>query len=149
MATQTAYEMSAAQYRGEGTEAEWRATVKDAAATFGWEVLIEIPDKAYAELAKIGLHKVGGKWRKKPVSPGMREVYSALRGQPDLLLGHPEHGPIAVELKIPGESPRPHQTERLLLYQACRVPSFVWETGSKEMVLVLQYGPGAGEEYRA
>lgn len=135
------YEMSAAEYRGEGREASWRLSVKGAAAALGWVVLAEIPDKAYAELAKLSKRKDPrtGKWTKFH-NPGMIPVYDALRGQPDLLLGHVVYGiAIAVELKIPGKEAMDHQNEKLEKYHDCGIDAYVWHTGNEEAFEVLKY----------
>lgn len=132
------HEMSAAQYRGEGSEADWRVTVKEMATRYGWNVLFELPDKAYAELGKAARTKNPhtGKWEF--TKRGMIPVMTAIRGQPDLLLGHSVYERvIVVELKIPGESPTDEQMDRLELYSRSGVEAYVWETGDPEADLVL------------
>ena len=139
------YIMSSAQYRGEGRESDWRKTVKDMAAAYGWVVLFELPDKAYATLAQAA--STYDKTTKKRVynKRSMIPVMLAIKSQPDLLLGHPERGvAIVVELKIPGKKPRDDQGQKLDLYASCGVSSFVWETGDDEAERVLgQYGLGS------
>lgn len=122
------YEMSAAEYRGEGSESSWRATVKDMARAYGWVVLFELPDKGYATLARAAQN-----------TKSMIPVMLAVKAQPDLLLGHPDRGiAIAVELKVPGKKPMPHQQEKLNLYDACGVATFVWETGCPSAEIILR-----------
>lgn len=131
------YEISAAQYRGEGPESAWRATVKDAATLYGWVVLFELPDKLYAELSKLSLERRNGKWVRVS-KPGLIAVYAAISGLPDLVLGHMIKGvSIAVELKIPGKDARENQRARLAQFDASGTDAYVWQTGDEQAFAVL------------
>lgn len=123
--------MSAEEYRGEGTEPQWRATVKYAALMYGWIVLLELPDAGLGTL-----HKLANRER----SPlrFLIPFLHAVSGWPDLVLGHPErHEMIFVELKTARGKVRPNQQATLSLLALCGARVYVWRTGDDEMVSVL------------
>ncbi len=123
--------MSAAQYRGEGTESEWRSTVKDAALHLGWVVALELPDAGLG-----ALHALANNPRKPRRS--LIPFLAAISGWPDLTLGHPGRGElIFVELKTTTGRVRPNQGEMIALLRSCGARVYVWRTGDPEMLSVL------------
>lgn len=80
------FEAPASLYRATATEAQFRATLIDALAYHGWELLFAVPDAAYRELRRL------------PATPSVKAALAALADWPDLLIGTAGRS-IYVELK--------------------------------------------------
>lgn len=113
-------EVAAEDYRKivEGTmsEAAWRAHIKELALHNGWQVLLEIPDRAYQVLAKAA-----------QTDRSLNATMVALRGWPDLLLGNPHTGEhIYTELKTQRGRLNTWQDEKIPLLVGCGLPVEIW-----------------------
>jgi hypothetical protein len=124
-------EMSAAEYRGEGTEAAWRITVEDEARKQGWMTLLALPDAGLGKLWQMA---------NRPDSRVMAFIplLAALSGWPDLTLGHPEKKQIIfVELKSKTGTVRENQKKVLELLMRCGARVYIWRTGDPTMLSIL------------
>jgi hypothetical protein len=112
------------------TEKNWRSLVKETAQHNGWEVLLEIPDRAYQVLAEAAQ-------RDKSLIPTM----IALRAWPDLLLGHPVgNNHIYVELKTVKGQPTEEQRVKHAKMVKCGMPVEIWRPGDARVRAVLEEG---------
>lgn len=115
------YEMSAEEYRamrdGTMTEKVWRKKVKEMAALYGWEVLLEIPDNAYRVLAKAA-----------KTDKGLLETMAAIRGWPDLFLGNRKlRQNMFLELKTETGGPNDNQRQKLPQLWGCGMSGGYWQ----------------------
>jgi hypothetical protein len=118
--------MSAADYQKFATrtmtEAEWRRLVRELATHHGWELLIEIPDRAYRVLAEAAT-----------TDKSLMPTLAALRGWPDLVFGNRALGQLAfMELKRERGAVKPHQIEKMAQLAACGMPGRVWRPGDRD-----------------
>lgn len=120
------YEMSAADYRGEQSEAEWQRVIVDQAKHYGWVVLMEIPDHGLAALGALIARGKRGEISRFPLK-GLLVLLAAISGWPDLTLGNPElRRTICVEVKTQTGTVRPNQKAVLAILPRCGIPSYVW-----------------------
>jgi VRR-NUC domain len=111
------------------TEDEWRATVKEEAQYNGWQVLLEIPDRAYQVLAKAA-----------KTDRSLIPTMLALRAWPDLLLGHPlQHEYRLVELKTVKGTLTDEQKEKLPLLNQCGLTAEIWRPGDPMVRRILSH----------
>jgi hypothetical protein len=110
------------------TERQFRATIKEQAQYAGWQVLLEIPDRAYQVLARAAEDD-------KSLIPTLL----ALRAWPDLTLGHPaRHQCVFVELKTVDGKLSKEQAIKLPLMKDCGMPVTVWRPGMAQIRRVLE-----------
>jgi hypothetical protein len=100
---------------GSMTEREWRASVKEIAAIYGWQTLLEIPDQAYRTLADALCTK-----------PQYARILAAMKGWPDLFLGNPnQQRAVLIELKTEKGDFQDGQQEKIELLQASGLEAYV------------------------
>lgn len=142
-------ELSAEQYqriaRGKMPEREWRSAVKEAAARFGWESLIEIPDQAYMELVNVLMPFNPVTKRREAISKQAISTLKAIKAWPDLFYGSRKLGrAIALELKVGKNTADPAQKEKLQLLNDCGIPARVWRPEQLEELDLVLEGVGDG-----
>jgi hypothetical protein len=120
------FEISADQYRGLMSEAEWQAVIVDQATFYGWTVLMEIPDVGLAGLGAMIARGKRGEIARFPLK-ALLNLLTAISGWPDLTLGHTGWGrTICVEVKTEKGTVRPNQKAVLAILPRCGIPSYVW-----------------------
>lgn len=141
-----AFEISAEQYRGLMSEAEWQHAIVEQAKFYGWVVLMEIPDVGLAGLGALISRGKRGEIVRFPLR-ALMALLSAISGWPDLTLGNPEMGrTICVEVKTQTGTVRPNQKAVLALLPTCGLPSYVWRPEDAEEVGRVLRGEQKTEE---
>jgi hypothetical protein len=132
-------EISAEQYNRIANrtmpEREWRKIVKEMASIHGWEVLLEIPDQAYKELADALMPFNPVTKRREAISGQAMTTLKAIKAWPDLFIGHRNMGrAIALELKTEKGVIEPEQTNKLNLLQECGIPANIWRPRNRDLL---------------
>ena len=133
-------EMSAEDYRalvnGKMPEDRWRRIVTDAARDTGWEVLLEIPARAYAAIAN-ALCPYSKAHKRRDCGSYNRMVLAKLKGWPDLAIINRRHRvTFHIEFKRQGREPEPEQIERIEQINAGGGCAFVLEPGDWDSVIL-------------
>jgi hypothetical protein len=128
------FEMSADQYRGLMSEAEWQAVIVEQATFYGWTVLMEIPDVGLAGLGALISRAKRGEIERFPMK-ALKLLLASISGWPDLTIGHTEwHRTICVEVKTETGTVRPNQKAVLAILPRCGIPSYVWRPRHRDEV---------------
>lgn len=111
------FTMPATVYRGTATEAEWMASLIEAAMWHGWRVALRIEDALYREVNRVAL------------KPSVRAALAQIADWPDVMLVQPRrHRTLFVETKTDKKSSRlsAGQRDRIALLVAGGNDVRVW-----------------------
>ncbi len=125
------YEMSAQEYKdaasGAMLETPFRDSVREMAHFYGWEILLEIPDRAYMELVNALMPYNPVLKRRVPVSRSALNTLHAIKAWPDMFIGHRGMGTaIALELKTAKGRVDPQQKKKIQLLNDSGITAGVW-----------------------
>jgi hypothetical protein len=111
---------------GSMTEREWRASVKEIAAIYGWQTLLEIPDQAYRTLADALCPRHPVTKKRECTKPQYARILAAMKGWTDLFLGNPnQQRAVLIELKTEKGDFQDGQQEKIELLQASGLEAYV------------------------